>query len=129
MASVTGDTPLPSRTGQELMMKPMAITACALSLILGSAAFAQDAADTNADEQTTAAGEETSEAVNADAETEGAEDPGDRMRCKQVRVVNSRIPTRVCLTVDEWEARNRETLEEKRRMRNRNSYCPASGPC
>ena len=104
------------------------------TLALTSAAMAQDEAapaPPPAEEKLESALDEA-DAAEEGGQAEGsdaAEDPGDKIRCKQVKALNSRIPTRVCMTVQEWEERNRATLEEKRRMRNRNSYCSGSGPC
>ena len=105
------------------------------TLALTSAAMAQDEAapaPPPAEDKLESALDDEAAAVEEDGQAEGsdaAEDPGDKIRCKQVKALNSRIPTRVCMTVQEWEERNRATLEEKRRMRNRNSYCSGSGPC
>ena len=43
--------------------------------------------------------------------------------CKVTKVVDSKIPQRVCLTRFEWEDRRRAQMEAKRSSQNRNSYC------
>ena len=57
------------------------------------------------------------------------DDPGSKMKCKYQHVIGSRIPQKVCFTVDEWEEMRLKILEEARGMKNPNSSCPASGPC
>lgn len=52
-----------------------------------------------------------------------------KVRCKYERSVNSRIPTKVCYTLEEWEMRKKQQEEEMRGMRNRNSACGSEGPC
>lgn len=49
--------------------------------------------------------------------------------CKQVQLVNSRIPTRICRTNLEWEAERRAQLEERRSSRRPASSCSGAGPC
>lgn len=48
--------------------------------------------------------------------------------CKVTKVVDSKIPQRVCLTRFEWQDRRRAQMEAKRSSKNRNSYC-GSGRC
>ena len=62
-------------------------------------------------------------------ETAAAVEHGKKMRCKATKVVNSRIPTRICQTNEEWDQQERTMREQKRGVRNRNSQCPTSGPC
>lgn len=60
---------------------------------------------------------------------EATPDP-EKVVCKYTKVVDSKIPQRVCLTTFEWEDRQRAQLEGKRSSKNRNSYCSEpSGPC
>ena len=66
------------------------------------------------------------------AETPKAEATPDfeEVVCKHTKVVDSKIPQRVCLTKFEWEDRQRAQMEAKRSSKHRNSYCSEpSGPC
>ena len=71
-------------------------------------------------------------AASASAETpkdQADENPEDVI-CKYSKVVDSKIPQRICLTRFEWEDRRRAQMEAKRSSKNRNSYCSEpSGPC
>lgn len=68
--------------------------------------------------------QEETEATSSESSDEAdAKDPDKEIRCKAVRAVNSRIPTRVCLSNEEWEEREHQTMEDYRRTRNRNSQC------
>lgn len=53
----------------------------------------------------------------------------EEISCKFKKVVDSRIPQKICLTNFEWEERRRAQIEAKRSSRNKNSVCGDSGPC
>lgn len=69
--------------------------------------------------------------LHADKEKgEESKDP-EKISCKYTRVVNSRIPTKICLTNFEWEERRRAQIEAERTSGTGSSNCgeTASGPC
>lgn len=63
------------------------------------------------------AGEKTQDDQKADPEA---------VRCEYKKVVNSRIPQKICLTNYEWEERRRIQIEEQRSNRNNSSTCIGS---
>lgn len=48
---------------------------------------------------------------------------GETKVCKSVRLVDSRIPQRICMKQWEWEEKQRAEMENKTQNRNRNSSC------
>ena len=104
-----------------------------LSILLSSAFALSVIASDPPEERAETAKADTAqpEAVPApapEAKTAAA-DTSKKMRCKSVRLVDSRIPTRVCKTNEQWEEQERELREQMRGVRNRSSQCPDSGPC
>jgi len=68
-------------------------------------------------------------ALAADEKEQSANDDAEATVCKYAKLVNSRIPQRVCMKQHEWDAMEREQLENKRSNRNRNSSCTDGGRC
>lgn len=70
----------------------------------------------------------TDEAVTGEQEKSSASEDGpaeksEEIVCKTIRVVNSRIPQRVCMMKYQWEAQREDALRNKESNRNRNSSC------
>ena len=60
-----------------------------------------------------------------DSGTKVDQDDPEALRCEYTKVVNSRIPQKICLTNFEWEERRRAQIEAERSARNHNSACTA----
>jgi hypothetical protein len=54
-----------------------------------------------------------------DSATPAAENPGDRMVCKYRQKTGTRFKTKICKTVDEWEALSEQSRRDANEMINR----------
>ncbi len=108
-------------------MKLLVTAVASLCVLAAAPSLAQEEAQSSADAEASNTG--ASAAADATPQESAKGDSGSKMKCKYQHVVGSRIPQRVCFTVDEWEEMRLKILEEARGMKNRNSHCPSEGPC
>lgn len=68
-------------------------------------------------------------ALASGSEPRAAQDP-DEIQCKYLRVVDSKIPQKICRTKFEWEQERQAQIEERRSSRSFSSRCREDqGPC
>ncbi len=98
-------------------------------VLLGAAAQSENADTANGEPEVAVEGAVADDPDgNAEASAEEPLPERKKMRCKMTKVVNSRIPTRICATNEAWEEKEREMREQKQGTLNRNSGCTGT-PC
>src|SRR3546814_578402 len=101
----------------------------ALAVVLSTATVVGQAAQPQARpaDQSSAA---TESSVARDSRVQkGTRTADDTIKCRYVQGVNSRIPSRICMTKAEWDEEERKLRERVRSNRNRSGTCASEGPC
>lgn len=101
----------------------------ALTVVLSTATVVGQAAQPQARPADQSSGATGGSAAGEAPVQKGTRSNDDAIKCRYVQGVNSRIPSRICMTKAESDEEETKLRERVRSNRNRSGTCASEGPC